>query len=834
MSMIMPGGSWDNWNAQPGVGGKPYPGSAGQPPPGNMEQMPGVINDVDPSQGGWYQPPMPTVGEGMAQAMVMPPRQWQGPGQPPIERFAGRLGDPYAGTGGPGKPFPGNMEVMPGIIDDGDPTGWGRGRDDNRDFNIGQAAPNFFQPQQQQQPQLMQNMRHQQNLPFQQGNQGGGGGGQSIDINLSGSLTPGGGGGGGGMQQQQQQFGQGIGRGGYPSFGGGRGGGGMQRMGPQMMMNRAMPMTGFAHGGLMYDGRNEDYMLTRHGGYGGYAHGGMIHPQGYWLGGLLKGIGKVGAGIAGGALLGPLGAGLATGLFTGLTDKSLKKGIVSGLGAYVGAKAFASLGKAAAGKDVSDALAGVDTFGVVAPEAGKAVELSGKEAFRRGLGSFGELGVGETGRVLGDSLSSAKNVSLIYPQIGGVSASIHQDEHAADRDRSQSSYEERLQKSRDKYFQRFGDDPWGVGIARGGPVRRGYQEGGEFEVDDDPWDTMGSSFAPTVPSIPEIQFDNEAGVEINPNEGTPEGAGVDLPPDYFAHIPDPPEYGYAGENQEPGVNAPVEIDDMTEVYWGEGQSDESDPDYQDWVDSGMPEGGGIDQGPGPGLTEVEVNDAEREAADAAREAEQQAAANPDPYIPDLSGMYAGIDPNVVTGTADVSGMVDYYGGMDQGPPVVAHDPQEPPGSAHGGPLDAQQGGGGDPIQEMQAILSQVMPPEQIDAAIQQLIQKAGGDPVAALQMLKQMMAQQQQQQQNPPPSAGFIEGSGSGLGDDVTAALDGSEQVAVSDGEFVIPADVVSMMGDGNSKAGEEELYAMMDRVRQAKTGTTEQAGPLPPSAMTA
>ncbi|MCA6334232.1 MAG: hypothetical protein IM664_06415 [Phenylobacterium sp.] len=39
----------------------------------------------------------------------------------------------------------------------------------------------------------------------------------------------------------------------------------------------------------------------------------------------------------------------------------------------------------------------------------------------------------------------------------------------------------------------------------------------------------------------------------------------------------------------------------------------------------------------------------------------------------------------------------------------------------------------------------------------------------------------------------------------------------LSDGEFVIPADVVSMLGDGSSKAGAERLYSLMDEVRSHK-----------------
>jgi len=47
---------------------------------------------------------------------------------------------------------------------------------------------------------------------------------------------------------------------------------------------------------------------------------------------------------------------------------------------------------------------------------------------------------------------------------------------------------------------------------------------------------------------------------------------------------------------------------------------------------------------------------------------------------------------------------------------------------------------------------------------------------------------------------------------------------AVSQGEFIVPADVVSMLGDGDTDSGGNELYAMMDRVRKTKTGTTKQA----------
>lgn len=71
---------------------------------------------------------------------------------------------------------------------------------------------------------------------------------------------------------------------------------------------------------------------------------------------------------------------------------------------------------------------------------------------------------------------------------------------------------------------------------------------------------------------------------------------------------------------------------------------------------------------------------------------------------------------------------------------------------------------------------------------------------------------------------GMVEGPGDGMDDLVPAGMDdGSQDVLLSDGEFVVPADVVSGLGNGSTDAGAEELYSMMDRVREARTGQTEQ-----------
>ena len=69
----------------------------------------------------------------------------------------------------------------------------------------------------------------------------------------------------------------------------------------------------------------------------------------------------------------------------------------------------------------------------------------------------------------------------------------------------------------------------------------------------------------------------------------------------------------------------------------------------------------------------------------------------------------------------------------------------------------------------------------------------------------------------------YLQGKTDGMADKIETSIDGEQPALLSHGEFVIPADVVSHLGNGNSEAGAEKLYSMMDRIRQARTGTKEQ-----------
>ena len=70
----------------------------------------------------------------------------------------------------------------------------------------------------------------------------------------------------------------------------------------------------------------------------------------------------------------------------------------------------------------------------------------------------------------------------------------------------------------------------------------------------------------------------------------------------------------------------------------------------------------------------------------------------------------------------------------------------------------------------------------------------------------------------------FLQGAGDGMSDSIKARIGGVQEARLADGEFVVPADVVSHLGNGSSKAGAKKLYAMMDKIRKARTGRTRQA----------
>lgn len=86
--------------------------------------------------------------------------------------------------------------------------------------------------------------------------------------------------------------------------------------------------------------------------------------------------------------------------------------------------------------------------------------------------------------------------------------------------------------------------------------------------------------------------------------------------------------------------------------------------------------------------------------------------------------------------------------------------------------------------------------------------------------------------ENTGEGDGMVKGMGDGMDDMIPASLEGEQDVLLSDGEFVVPADVVSGLGNGSSDAGADKLEDMMDRVRELRTGGKMQPPDIPDEMM--
>jgi len=69
----------------------------------------------------------------------------------------------------------------------------------------------------------------------------------------------------------------------------------------------------------------------------------------------------------------------------------------------------------------------------------------------------------------------------------------------------------------------------------------------------------------------------------------------------------------------------------------------------------------------------------------------------------------------------------------------------------------------------------------------------------------------------------MLKGPGDGMSDSIPASIGSKQPARLADGEFVVPSDVVSHLGNGSTDAGAKQLYSMMNKVRKARTGNQKQ-----------
>ena len=114
-----------------------------------------------------------------------------------------------------------------------------------------------------------------------------------------------------------------------------------------------------------------------------------------------------------------------------------------------------------------------------------------------------------------------------------------------------------------------------------------------------------------------------------------------------------------------------------------------------------------------------------------------------------------------------------------------------------------------------------LPEEEAGVVVQAFIDEFGEEAFSALResVLEGIVPGSQKE--------GEIVGPGGGMDDQIMGMIGNQQPVAVSPGEYIVPADVVSGIGDGSTDAGVQELDGMLDRVRVGRTNTTQQPRPL-------
>ena len=184
---------------------------------------------------------------------------------------------------------------------------------------------------------------------------------------------------------------------------------------------------------------------------------------------------------------------------------------------------------------------------------------------------------------------------------------------------------------------------------------------------------------------------------------------------------------------------------------------------------------------------------------------------------DPSGILAAIEEN----RKAIGGINS--GGINPNPMVNIPTKQAPrrKGFAEGGETEMLADQGSRIIDLTIAAVMGQLPEDQAETVINRFVDEFGSEAFAILR--RQVL------QGNVPgaQTEGKISGNGGGMDDKVPGMIGDQQPVAVSPGEFIVPADVVSGLGDGSTDAGVEELYGMMDRVRSERTGMKEQPRPV-------
>ncbi len=175
----------------------------------------------------------------------------------------------------------------------------------------------------------------------------------------------------------------------------------------------------------------------------------------------------------------------------------------------------------------------------------------------------------------------------------------------------------------------------------------------------------------------------------------------------------------------------------------------------------------------------------------------------------------GINPYRMAGGGLLSSLQDTFGPIRMADGGIADLAQ----SMDGGDMAAPPAGGNEKDVVTEAIRAVKGESQNPEVALGRFLAQYGED---ALRELVDKV-ESGDMDETVQRSEGKLDGAGDGMEDLIPASIEGKQDVLLSDGEFIVPADVVSGLGNGSSDAGARELERMLERVRTARHGSPDQ-----------
>lgn len=510
---------------------------------------------------------------------------------------------------------------------------------------------------------------------------------------------------------------------------------------------------------------------------------------------------KVGLGsLVGGKMASAIGSGLARWAESG----SLEKGLMSGITGYGLGNAMRGVGETAAGDPVAALNEGVST--AAGPE-------TWGDVFQQGTANLRDIG-GNLGTVGSQLMTPGSMLPIAYGegQIGQMEMEDLQRERArqlgADRE---AEYERARQGMLGNVYGATSRPPTDYGIGSLRPI--GMVGGGLIE------EALARAEA-QANQVNRATFDQQMADMAGgiPAAGSPaarqasiRGSEVVAPPAGFRPGFDA-EFMYFAQPEGAGAPPPrTELPDPLPP-WTRGQAIQSavgmtrhraDPPMPDIPGVGMTNRGGelVFGIPGVGMTARRVP---RMALERQRR-EEEAMLTPE------------VEPEMQLLPYELPAVgMTMTGSGRPAMPGVGMTVRRQGGGPVPSPDDAQR-----IVQTAAMAILGRMEQAEADAAINAFLDTFGQD---AFEMLREQVLQG-----NVPgaQTEGMVRGDGGGMDDAVPGMIGDSQPVAVSPGEFIVPADVVSGLGDGSSDAGAERLDELIESVRMARTGTPEQPAPI-------